>query len=199
MSDDELDKDWVPNGRPQSTLARSFSAALNDLFMIDSSVDTLAVSVDKKKQAVSSQSQELEALEARLRHTEELLKEKAASSKSPLQNGSGRSSPRRRTPLPTSFGIPLNKGDEKDTVSPNSPLARFASSGPLSSDCDAPRPLPKSDARSDTLPSPMKTHQDGGDFVMVDRTEDSEKIDREKNGNELPQPRSRLLPPLSKH
>jgi hypothetical protein len=150
-----------------------------------------------RKQAVSSQSQELEALEARLRHTEELLKEKAASSKNPLQNGSGRSSPRRRTPLPTGFGAPLNKGDEKDTVSPNSPLARFAPSGPLSGGSDAPRPSPKSDAQPDTIPSPTKAQQDGGDFVMVDRTED-ENIGSEKDGNGLSQPRGRPLPSLSK-
>ncbi|KAI9871836.1 MAG: hypothetical protein M1830_002398, partial [Pleopsidium flavum] len=62
MSD--LDGDWKPNGRPQSyvilqtpqntvklirirTLARSFSAALNEAFMIDSSLDGLSQSVEQ--------------------------------------------------------------------------------------------------------------------------------------------------------
>ncbi|KAI9777092.1 MAG: hypothetical protein M1839_009048 [Geoglossum umbratile] len=193
MSDDELDRDWVPNGRPQSTLARSFSAALNDLFMIDNSVDTLAVSIDKKKQAVSSQSQELEALEARLRQTEELLKEKAASSKSPPRNGSGHNSPRRRAPLPANFGIPPNESDERDAASPTSPLARFAPAGPLSGG-----------GRSDAIAPPSGAQQDGSDFVMVDRTEDGREVnqtqDHQRNGNdELSRSRNRPPPSLSKH
>ncbi|KAA6415038.1 MAG: hypothetical protein FRX48_01789 [Lasallia pustulata] len=56
--------------------ARTFSADLNDAFMIDSNLAGLAQSVEQKKQAVSSQSQELEALEARIRETEERLKQK---------------------------------------------------------------------------------------------------------------------------
>ena len=64
MSDDELDREWKPNGRPQSsviisiatdptdlvnsTMARSFSAALNDVFKIDNSLADLDAAVDQK-------------------------------------------------------------------------------------------------------------------------------------------------------
>jgi hypothetical protein len=65
MSDDELDRDWKPNGRPQSyvyssqrpmlsqltarrTLARSFSLALDDLFKIDNSVADLDAVIYEK-------------------------------------------------------------------------------------------------------------------------------------------------------
>ncbi|KAG0646063.1 hypothetical protein D0Z07_8170 [Hyphodiscus hymeniophilus] len=115
MSDDEMDREWKPSARPQShalphelqtfheltahsTMARSFSLALNDLFKIDNSLADLDAAVSEKKKAVSSQTSELEALEARLRATEERLKA-AASNKSP----SGRSSPKARTPLGDTF------------------------------------------------------------------------------------------------
>ncbi|KAH0553044.1 hypothetical protein GP486_006759, partial [Trichoglossum hirsutum] len=157
------------------TLARSFSAALNDLFMIDSSVDTLAVSVDKKKQAVSTQSQELEALEARIRQTEELLKEKA--SKSPSQaNGGGCNSPRRRAPLPANFDTARAEGDSASPTSP-SRVRREPSGAPaVPSDSDDPRSLPKSDAQLEDVTSTMREQQDGGDFVIVDRAEVDEKL-----------------------
>jgi hypothetical protein len=64
MSDDELDREWKPNGRPQSsviisistdptdlvnsTMALSFSAALNDVFKIDNSLADLDAAVDQK-------------------------------------------------------------------------------------------------------------------------------------------------------
>jgi hypothetical protein len=66
MSDDELDREWKPNGRPQSlvfgairvtglaltlrhrTMARSFSAALNDVFKIDNSLADLDAAVEQK-------------------------------------------------------------------------------------------------------------------------------------------------------
>ncbi|KAL9601472.1 MAG: hypothetical protein Q9179_002864 [Wetmoreana sp. 5 TL-2023] len=66
-------------GAPQSSIARTFSADLNNAFSMDKNLDGLVQSVEQKKQAVSSQSQELEALEARLRETEEKLKEKQSS------------------------------------------------------------------------------------------------------------------------
>jgi len=98
MADDDMDREWKPSGRPQSTMARSFSLALNDLFKIDNSLADLDAAVSEKKKVVSSQTSELEALEARLRATEERLKA-AASDKSP----SGRSSPKPRTPLGDTF------------------------------------------------------------------------------------------------
>jgi len=88
MSDDGLcDVDWKPSGRPQSTMARSFSLALNELFKIDNSIADLDAAVSEKKRAVSFQTSELEALEARIRATEERLKA-AAASKSPSSESS---------------------------------------------------------------------------------------------------------------
>jgi len=108
MSDDELDREWKSNGRPQSTMARSFSLALNDLFKIDNSVADLDAAVSEKKQKVSSQTSELEALEARLKATEERLKAAASARSSPSPNGkpSGRSSPRPRPPVGDAFTNP---------------------------------------------------------------------------------------------
>ncbi|TEA21047.1 hypothetical protein C8034_v007513 [Colletotrichum sidae] len=75
FTDAELDRDWVPNGRrPQSTIARSFSAELMDIFRIDNSVADLDEKLHQQKQNVQSQTDELEALERRLREMEERLK-----------------------------------------------------------------------------------------------------------------------------
>ncbi|KAG4435959.1 hypothetical protein IFR05_008540 [Cadophora sp. M221] len=101
MSDDELDREWKPSNRPQSTMAKSFSLALNDLFKIDNSIADLDAAVSEKKKAVSTQTSELEALEARLKATEERLK--LAATGSPQGKSSGRSSPRQRVPLGDTF------------------------------------------------------------------------------------------------
>ncbi|KAF9878917.1 hypothetical protein CkaCkLH20_03817 [Colletotrichum karsti] len=75
MTDAELDRDWVPNGRrPQSTIARSFSAELMDIFRIENSVADLDEKIDQRKQTVQTQTSELEALERRIREMEERLK-----------------------------------------------------------------------------------------------------------------------------
>ncbi|KAK0100575.1 hypothetical protein ONS95_007033 [Cadophora gregata] len=100
MSDEDLDREWKPSNRPQSTMARSFSLALNDLFKIDNSIADLDAAVSEKKKAVSTQTSELEALEARLKATEERLK--LAANGSPGK-ASGRSSPRPRVPLGDTF------------------------------------------------------------------------------------------------
>ncbi|KAI9158618.1 spc7 protein [Paramyrothecium foliicola] len=48
VSDEILDRDWKPNGRrPQSTIARSFSAELMDIFRIENSLSDLDQEVDK--------------------------------------------------------------------------------------------------------------------------------------------------------
>ncbi|KAJ8130032.1 hypothetical protein O1611_g3601 [Lasiodiplodia mahajangana] len=48
-TDEELDRDWVPNGRrPQSTIARSFSAELMDIFRIENSVADLDEQIDRR-------------------------------------------------------------------------------------------------------------------------------------------------------
>ncbi|KAL7623914.1 hypothetical protein AAE478_005471 [Parahypoxylon ruwenzoriense] len=74
-TDEELDRDWKPNGRrPQSTIARSFSQELMDIFRIENSVADLDEQVDRRKQQVTSGQSELEALEARIKEMEERLK-----------------------------------------------------------------------------------------------------------------------------
>jgi len=122
MSDDELDREWKSNGRPQSTMARSFSLALNDLFKIDNSLADLDAAVSEKKQQLSSQTSELEALEARLKATEERLKAAATSRTSPNGKPSGRSSPRPRPSLGDTF------------TNPQSPTKREQATSPLSSE-----------------------------------------------------------------
>ncbi|RQM04963.1 hypothetical protein DH86_00003702, partial [Scytalidium sp. 3C] len=121
MSDDEFDKDWKPTGRPQSTMARSFSLALNDLFKIDNSIADLDAAVFEKKRAVSSQTSELEALEARLRETEERLKAKQAVASDPTRRHSGMGSPRTRQALGDTFN--RRQDGEGENRSPSSPLA----------------------------------------------------------------------------
>jgi chromosome segregation ATPase len=75
FSDEELDRDWKPNGRrPQSTIARSFSAELGDIFRLENSLADLDREVDTRKQKVSREAQELASLEARLKEMEERLK-----------------------------------------------------------------------------------------------------------------------------
>ncbi|TVY67414.1 hypothetical protein LSUE1_G006580 [Lachnellula suecica] len=120
MSDDELDREWKPNARPQSTMARSFSLALNDLFKIDNSLADLDAAVSEKKKAVSSQTSELEALEARLKAAEERLKARGVSPAA--KSSTGRSSPRQRVPL------------GQDTFSPTSPSKTEQPTSPLSSE-----------------------------------------------------------------
>jgi len=74
-TDAELDADWQPSGRrPQSTIARSFSAELMDIFKIENSIDDLDNQVKTRKQQVFSQTNELESLEARIREMEARLK-----------------------------------------------------------------------------------------------------------------------------
>ncbi|WYZ36786.1 hypothetical protein EsH8_II_000292 [Colletotrichum jinshuiense] len=75
MTDADLDRDWQPNGRrPQSTIARSFSQELADIFRLDDNVTDLDEKLDQRKQHVQSQTSELEALERRIREMEERLK-----------------------------------------------------------------------------------------------------------------------------
>ncbi|MCJ1230505.1 hypothetical protein MMC12_007179 [Toensbergia leucococca] len=59
----------------RDSAARALSASLNNAFMADRNLDGLVQSVEQKKKAVSSQTRELEAIEARLRETEERLKQ----------------------------------------------------------------------------------------------------------------------------
>jgi len=103
MTDEELDRDWKPSGRrPQSTIARSFSAELMDIFRIENSVADLDEKVDKRKQQLNTQTTELEALEARIREMEERLKSQA-----PNPSGRPSGSPRtQRPPVANAFDHP---------------------------------------------------------------------------------------------
>ncbi|KAG9246476.1 hypothetical protein BJ878DRAFT_281522 [Calycina marina] len=115
MSNEELDREWKPSNRPQSTMARSFSLALNDLFKIDNSLADLDAAVSEKKQKVTSQTSELEALEARIKATEERLR--VAASSSPSSARSGRNSPHSRSPI-TSGTFVEGRDGERGTMSP---------------------------------------------------------------------------------
>jgi len=105
MSDAELDKEFVPTGRPQSQMARSFALALDDLFKLDSSAADLDAIVSEKKNEISTKTSELEELEARLKATEERLKARQAAA-------SPGSSPPGKTNMPL----------QQSTTSPTSPL-----------------------------------------------------------------------------
>ncbi|EEH11541.1 hypothetical protein HCBG_00996 [Histoplasma capsulatum G186AR] len=86
MSD--IEEEWKPTGRPQSTMARSLAAALDNAFMLDNEVDSLTQSVHYKQQMVTIQNRELEALEARIREAEMRLRETSSRSVSPEEQPS---------------------------------------------------------------------------------------------------------------
>ncbi|MCJ1368222.1 hypothetical protein MMC16_007363 [Acarospora aff. strigata] len=205
------DGEWKPNGRPQSTLARSFSAALNEAFMIDNSLDGLKQSVEKKwafinilpqiaklrKKAVSSQSQELEALEARLRETEERLKQRRSRTSSPSSSNNARNTSHRRPGIGRAFG---GRGSETEPASVTSPLAGHPpiSQSPPSTDLSSPHPvLPMPGAMPQT---PGETGS--GDYVMVNRHQitqhhaDSAAKEIDERGiGTTPSPPTRRAPP----
>ncbi|KAK4213597.1 hypothetical protein QBC37DRAFT_400395 [Rhypophila decipiens] len=125
LTDEELDRDWKPNGRrPQSTIARSFSQELVDIFRIENSVADLDEQVNKRKQQINNHTSELEALEARIREMEQRLKQ-----------GSG--------------GINGIVADNKNvTPSGGSPRAQRSPVGNLFTDSKAAPPPPEKDHRS---------------------------------------------------
>jgi multidrug resistance efflux pump len=90
--DHEWKQGWKPSNRPQSTVAKNFMSELDSLFKLDGDLDTLDKNVHQKKQAVTTQTQELEALEARLRAAEDRLKQ-AGGSSPPRRKDSPRRSP----------------------------------------------------------------------------------------------------------
>ena len=69
-----------------------------------------------RKQAVNSQNQELEALEARLRETEQRLKERQSRNSSPAGKSGG--SPHRRKPLGGTFSGQENDRAQQPATSP---------------------------------------------------------------------------------
>lgn len=103
--------DWKPSGRPTSMIARNFSADLNEAFATDSSLDGLVQSVQLKKEAVNSQTQELQALEARLRETEERLKERQSRDPSPAGRKIGTELPSKHRPFDNTYA-----GEEKNRL-----------------------------------------------------------------------------------
>ncbi|OTA55292.1 hypothetical protein K449DRAFT_408904 [Hypoxylon sp. EC38] len=109
-TDEELDRDWKPNGRrPQSTIARSFSQELMDIFRIENSIADLDEQVDRRKQQVTSGQSELEALEARIKEMEERLK------KQNPPGAAGSMSPRaQRQAISDAFGTAATASADKD-------------------------------------------------------------------------------------
>ncbi|CAP86799.1 Pc20g14700 [Penicillium rubens Wisconsin 54-1255] len=71
MSD--MDREWKPKARPQSTMAQAFSSALDSAFMLDSDVNNLSQTIDQKKQQMLIQNRELEELQNRIREAERRL------------------------------------------------------------------------------------------------------------------------------
>ncbi|KAK6504622.1 hypothetical protein TWF481_006561 [Arthrobotrys musiformis] len=88
---------------PTSTLARSFSAQLNDIFLLDDVLSTKEKEVDQKKLELTQQNAELDALEARLKAAEVLLA-KQSKRMSLISSASSDSAP---TPANTEVGNPL--------------------------------------------------------------------------------------------
>ncbi|RCI14454.1 hypothetical protein L249_6124 [Ophiocordyceps polyrhachis-furcata BCC 54312] len=103
MTDAELDRDWKPNGRrPQSTVARSFSDELMDIFRIDNSLTDLDQKVDQRRQNVGKNNEELASIEARIREMEDRLRQKSQQSRSSLKT----STPSTTTPQKRSDAQP---------------------------------------------------------------------------------------------
>ncbi|KAF1917025.1 hypothetical protein BDU57DRAFT_449018 [Ampelomyces quisqualis] len=127
---------WKPNNRPQSTVAKNFMTELDSLFRLDGDLDSLDKNILEKKQAVSTQTQELEALEARLRAAEDRLKQATTSSpsrrpdaprRSPLQpafppaDGSSAQMPPAGAPPSTPTASPHHTADYVLVERPRSP------------------------------------------------------------------------------
>ncbi|CAF9935781.1 MAG: hypothetical protein ALECFALPRED_006550 [Alectoria fallacina] len=116
--------DWMSSGRSASMIARNFSADLNDAFSMDRNLDGLVQSVQLKKEAVNSQTQELQALEARLRDTEQRLREQQSRDPSPAGKNDGTNSSDRRQPLGNTFSGQENNGrPESSTTGPRATQA----------------------------------------------------------------------------
>ncbi|KAF8460034.1 hypothetical protein BDZ91DRAFT_851752 [Kalaharituber pfeilii] len=89
----QREEETLKSGRPQSLLAESFASQLNDIFLINDTIDQLASSVENKRFSLTTHNLELSALEARLKRTEELLEQKKKRLSLPV-NG--------KPPMPTS-------------------------------------------------------------------------------------------------
>ncbi|PGH12802.1 hypothetical protein AJ79_04026 [Helicocarpus griseus UAMH5409] len=118
MSDTE--GEWKPNGRPQSTMALSLAAALDDAFMLDSEVDHLSNSVTYKQHLVKIQNRELEALEAKIRETERRLKARGSRVVSQEEASELKNSMNRRQGMVAGMS---SSGENKDKGHGQSPLS----------------------------------------------------------------------------
>ncbi len=152
--------------------------------------------MDRKK-AVSSQSQELEALEARLRETEERLKQTRSRNSSPSSPGNGRNTAHRRPPVGRAFS---GQGGEVEQAVATSPLA----TQPPSTQS---RP-PTAESPSYSIPripgvmlQPSEKNV-SSDYVVVDRTDGTQRqenvnaarFDGRKSENIAPHPTRRAPP-----
>lgn len=134
--------------------------------------------------AVSTQTKELEALEARLRRTEELLKQKQSTT-SLRAPDSGRNSPHRRTPLGNPFAAPPSEDDEKEQAPVASPLSRNpleqARSRPATAKSVAPPTHEAPPIPGDFPITPSESTN--GDYVVVDRVENTVEPERPKSSH----------------
>ncbi|KAK4094910.1 hypothetical protein PCL_03165 [Purpureocillium lilacinum] len=116
MTDAELDRDWQPNGRrPQSTIARSFSQELMDIFRIENSLTDLDQQVDARRQNVGKNTQELADLEARIREMEDRLRRNQPG-RTGIQVNTNQTSTQQRTET-------INKDDSKPRSRPGTARA----------------------------------------------------------------------------
>ncbi|KAJ6150522.1 hypothetical protein N7471_001721 [Penicillium samsonianum] len=92
MSD--MDREWKPKARPQSTMAQAFSSALDSAFMLDSDVNNLSQTIDQKKQQMLIQNRELQELQNRIREAERRLQSQSTggdNTSSQISRGQGQS------------------------------------------------------------------------------------------------------------
>ncbi|KAI0484247.1 hypothetical protein GGR56DRAFT_668833 [Xylariaceae sp. FL0804] len=148
-TDAELERDWKPNGRrPQSTIARSFSQELMDIFRIENSVADLDEKIDKRKQNVTNGQTELEALEARIKEMEARLKTQPGGS-GPSSGGSPRA---QRSALgnDTFGGQPAQQQQQRPLQASRPGTAKQAQHAPLHGGAMPPTPT-ASEGESDLV------------------------------------------------
>ncbi|KAF2281451.1 uncharacterized protein EI97DRAFT_367451 [Westerdykella ornata] len=159
---EDPDRDWKPNGRPQSTIAQNFMAELDNLFKMDGDLDSLDRNVHKKKREVSMHTQQLEALQARLRETEERLK--LAQESPPTRKDS-----QRRSPVQGAFSDVSHEPMQQSSNSSSPTTARRAQHN-NAEEADCP-----TGALSESLTSDKST-----EYVMVDRPRTPQKEEDER-------------------
>ncbi|EON67758.1 hypothetical protein W97_07012 [Coniosporium apollinis CBS 100218] len=166
-----IDRQWRPSTKRQSTVARNFSAALDEIFDTDNS--GLQSELNERKQAVDDQSAELSALAARLRETEDRLKAAALDEPAiPLRKNS-----QRRTPVKGVFAEPEEAGTSpsvSDQVprSEDAPIQPTAGSS-LASDIQQPQEIPVRPTAGDASVSHPSQTQEQERRTAVPETADS--------------------------